>query len=146
MARHSLASYRQHKNIPAAHTIGSIMLITIYDSSLLSPRTVAPTIKVTLSVVLGEDQNRYLLQCRCTEVQLKHYRTTCRWQLANANSSFIHEHILVLNLHSMCAAHMAHLVKTQLKSLVICTAGNMLAVTVIGNMYCRKYVSSQSYR
>jgi hypothetical protein len=54
----------------------------------------------------------------------------------------------------MCAAHLAHLAKTQLEQSVIrtagnllavaaignCTAGNMIAVVAIGNKKCRKWI------
>jgi len=52
VARHSVTSYNQHKTSQAVLTRGSIMLITVYDSSLPSLLTVASLINVTRSYVL----------------------------------------------------------------------------------------------
>ena len=61
MARHSLE--RPTINMDTAQSLltkGSIMLISIYDSSLPSPCTVASPIKVTHSPVLGKSETALL--------------------------------------------------------------------------------------
>jgi len=62
------------QDMPAGHS----MPMSIYNSNLPSPNTVASVTKITCMPRAENIQRSYLLGCRCTKVECKHYRMTWR--------------------------------------------------------------------
>lgn len=57
------------QDVPARHT----MPMSIYNSNLPSPNTAASVTKIIHMPRAENIQHSYLLGCRCTDVEWKHY-------------------------------------------------------------------------
>ena len=133
MARHSLASYSQHKNqYSCPYDSQRNAYQYLWQQPPLTQHSCV-TQKVTRSGVpwkscatISSSAGTLTL----SEITTEHRDNSWPAQLVH---SFIN--IFVLNLHWFCTAKIAHLGKTQLQQFVICTAGNVLAVAAIRNMY-----------
>ena len=72
-------------------------------------------------------QHSWLLGCRCTEGERKHYRRTWQEQLARAIKLWVYKHIFGMNLYRVCAEHLAHQEETPL--FYVCTSTDMRRLT-----------------
>ena len=112
----------------------------LWQQSPLNPQTCV-TNKVTCSGVLGKSSATISTSAGAPNLSgsvIEQYGDN-RWpgQLFRAFMD-----IYWFWIYIGCTPHTAHLRKTHLQKFITHTAGNMLAVAAIGNMYCRKYVSS----